>query len=245
MLNRELSKEARVKKELLGIVGGLGPLASAEFLKTIYEVALQDNRYEQDAPAILMLSDPTFPDRTEAFINKKEEAILHQFIHALESLHYQGATRIIVCCITLHYLLDRIPPYLRRIIVSLVDLVFEKIEKVKRSHLLFCTEGTRRCKIFQNHHQWATYKDDIILLSDEDQHEVHQHIYAVKKGGTQNGLVVYIKSLLQKYRVSDFIVGCTEGHLVAKFFDSTSSGNKFGCIDPLTIIAHKLAQGEL
>ena len=56
----------REEREVLGIVGGLGPMASAEFLKTVYEYGIGEN--EQDAPIVLMYSDPTFPDRTESFL---------------------------------------------------------------------------------------------------------------------------------------------------------------------------------
>ena len=50
-------------KEILGVVGGMGPLASAEFVKTIYEHSLGER--EQASPTVLMHSDPTFPDRTQ------------------------------------------------------------------------------------------------------------------------------------------------------------------------------------
>ena len=48
--------------ESLGILGGMGPLTSAEFLKTIYEVNISGP--EQDAPACVLYSDPSVPDRT-------------------------------------------------------------------------------------------------------------------------------------------------------------------------------------
>ena len=50
--------------KLLGILGGMGPLASAEFLKTIYEYGTRD--LEQRSPACILYSDPTFPDRTSS-----------------------------------------------------------------------------------------------------------------------------------------------------------------------------------
>ena len=50
------------RSNVLGVVGGMGPLASAEFVKTIYEYGL--NRREQESPSVVLVSDPTFPDRT-------------------------------------------------------------------------------------------------------------------------------------------------------------------------------------
>ncbi len=43
--------------KLLGILGGMGPSASAEFLKTIYEYGISD--LEQRSPACSLYSDPT------------------------------------------------------------------------------------------------------------------------------------------------------------------------------------------
>ncbi|HEY0783486.1 MAG TPA: aspartate/glutamate racemase family protein, partial [Thermoanaerobaculia bacterium] len=55
----------------LGILGGMGPLASAEFVHTLYRLHL--NGPEQGAPACVLLSDPSFPDRTEAILRGESE----------------------------------------------------------------------------------------------------------------------------------------------------------------------------
>ena len=65
-----------MKKRVLGVVGGAGPLASAEFIKTIYECSLGER--EQEAPVVLLYSDPTFPDRTEALLAGDYEPTLTQ-----------------------------------------------------------------------------------------------------------------------------------------------------------------------
>ena len=44
----------------------MGPLASGEFLGTLYRSNITDP--EQDAPVCVMISDPTFPDRTERIL---------------------------------------------------------------------------------------------------------------------------------------------------------------------------------
>ncbi|MCB1034320.1 MAG: hypothetical protein KDD47_10865, partial [Acidobacteria bacterium] len=54
------------ERPVWGIVGGLGPLASAEFLLTIYEQ--YTDVAEQEMPVCLVISDPTFPDRTTRFL---------------------------------------------------------------------------------------------------------------------------------------------------------------------------------
>ncbi len=50
----------------LGILGGMGPAASAEFLRLLTEKA--PAKYDQDHHVMYMLSDPHIPDRTTAII---------------------------------------------------------------------------------------------------------------------------------------------------------------------------------
>src|SRR4051794_23649290 len=78
-------------ENVLGIVGGLGPLASAEFLKTIYKQSPRER--EQEAPRVLLYSDPTFLDRTEALLNGSDSQLLDQLVEALTRLRHIGASR--------------------------------------------------------------------------------------------------------------------------------------------------------
>ena len=95
------------KQPTYGVIGGMGPLASAEFLKTIYEYSL-DQR-EQDSPVVLVYSDPTFPDRTDAFLAGQDEALLSQLNRAVDRLRSWDASKIVICCMTIHYLVPRLP----------------------------------------------------------------------------------------------------------------------------------------
>src|SRR5215207_7095330 len=110
-----------MNKPVLGVLGGMGGLASAEFVKTIYEFSGEVSPREQAAPAVLMYSDPAFPDRTEAFLRGETQPILTRLIDALELLDRMGASRFVICCMTIHYLLPQVPDRLRERIISLTD----------------------------------------------------------------------------------------------------------------------------
>src|SRR6185295_14391684 len=108
-------------KSILGVLGGMGPIASAEFLKTIYEYS-QGER-EQEFPVVFVYSDPTFPDRTEAFLKGEEQVVLDQLVTALRALLQMNASQIVICCMTIHHLLPRLSPDLAEKIISLVDVI--------------------------------------------------------------------------------------------------------------------------
>jgi aspartate racemase len=241
--HREVLEGAEHGREnVLGVVGGLGPLASAEFLRTIYEQSPWER--EQQAPRVLLYSDPTFLDRTEAFLNGSDGQLLDQLVEALTGLRRIGASRLVICCITIHHLLPRVPSGLRARLVSLIDVVFDELSASGTPHLLLCTSGTRELKIFEKHDLWPQTSGLFVLPDDADQREIHQMIYRIKQSQDVLPQIPFIEALLVKYDVNSFIAGCTEIHVLAKHF-ATTHGGRHGhpCIDPLTSIARQLAKG--
>lgn len=228
---------------MLGVVGGMGPWASAEFLKTIYEDCLDG--CEQDSPRVIMFSDPTFPDRTDAFLAGDSGPLLRQLTVTIERLLEAGATSVVLCCMTIHYLLPQLPPHLRERVVSLLDIVFADLVRHPKKHLLICSTGTRKLGLFQRHADWPRVEANVILPDEGDQDAIHQRlIYPIKKNPELSTLFPLLESMLNKYGVDSFIAGCSEMHLLAKQFVSPDRGRKnYGCLDPLAIIARELTAG--
>lgn len=225
----------------VGVLGGMGPLASAEFLKSIYEVEVPGP--EQNAPPVVLHSDPSMPDRTTAFLNGQAAVVLERFIAALEKLDREGVSKIVVCCITMHYLLPQLPAALRSRVVSLLDVIADTIGRRPDRHLLLCTTGTRRLRLFETHPQWARMQDHLVMPDDADQQEIHKTIYQVKQGADVQILVDLVTRLLAKYEVSSFVAGCTEIHFASKRFTGADGAPR--CVDPLLIIANDVARGQL
>src|SRR5262249_22754471 len=174
------SDYSMANRQLLGILGGMGPLASAEFVKTIYERSL--NEPEQAAPAVVMRSDPSFPDRTQSLIAREYEPLLSMLIEALYCLRDQGASRIVICCVTIHYLLPMLPAELRRRIISLLDVIFDLVAENRKKHLLMSTLGARKLRIFERHARWRALKGRIIMPDEKDQSFIHHSIiYQIKR----------------------------------------------------------------
>jgi aspartate racemase len=237
----------REKKNCFGVVGGMGPLASAEFLRTIYEYSLAD-RPEQGAPVVMLYSDPTVPDRTEAFLKGEDGFVLAQLNEALQSLVELGASKIVICCMTSHYLLPRVPESLRGRVISMLDLIFERVaESPRRRRLVFCSSGTRKLRLFESHGRWEQFKDSFVFPDERDQRRIHDEIiYRIKRAPALGEPAAAARSLMVKYEVDSFIAGCSEIHLLAKHFMTHAEGRKaVGWIDPLDIVARELAEGRI
>lgn len=229
-------------KSVLGVVGGLGPMASAEFLKTIYEYCLVDR--EQESPTVIVYSDPTFPDRTEAFLSGNSDPLLAQLIDVIERLLEAGATEVVFCCMTIHYLLPRLPARLRERVISLLDIIFESVAHSRKRHLLISSSGTRKLGLFENHPQWSSAEPYIVLPEEDDQNRIHRNlIYPIKTNPDIRKQFPLLEMLLEKYEVDSFIAGCSEVHVLAKhFLVSGNHSSKFHSIDPLATLAREWAQ---
>jgi aspartate racemase len=235
---------AAARRPPVGVLGGMGPLVSAEFVKTIYEQPFDGP--EQNAPHVVLHSDPSMPDRTSAFLNGAADTVLPRFVEALARLDREGVSNIVICCITAHYLLPRLPDALRGRIVSLLDVVAEAVAANPQRHLLLCTTGTRRLGLFEAHPEWPSMKDRLVMPDDADQAEIHRTIYEIKERGDVQMLTRLVERLLAKYGVESFVAGCTEIHFASKRLGGRREGDGgFGCVDPLLIVAERVARGQI
>ena len=233
----------KTSKPILGVLGGMGGLASAEFVKTIYEFSGELSAPEQSAPIVLLHSDPTFPDRTKALLNGDSQLLLGKLIEALEFLCVMGASELVICCMTIHYLLPQLPCTLRERIISLADVIFSSVESLKKKHLVICSNGTVRLGLLQRHPHWEQARDYFIFPSEAEQQRMHDLIYDMKLNRNLLEARLFVESLLESHRVDSFVAACSEIHLLAKqFAPSNREQRGYGCIDPLTIIARQMVE---
>jgi aspartate racemase len=229
----------RQGREVLGILGGMGPLSSAEFLRTIYECA--PGECEQDSPAVVMLSDPAFPDRTMAFLAGEEDTVLGPLVAALERLRDAGATRTVICCMTVHHLLPRVPGELRERVVPLPRLAAELLLESEGRHLLVCSSGTRAFRLLEREPLWERVRDRVVLAGDRDQAAIHRDlIYPMKRPCDMGAQAGMLEAMLDRYGADGFVVGCSEVHILAKHLRA-AGGRPWSCVDPFQHLAETLS----
>ncbi|MFC7386607.1 aspartate/glutamate racemase family protein [Sphaerisporangium rhizosphaerae] len=199
--------------DVLGVLGGMGPLASAEFLKTLYHANLRSR--EQDMPRVLVDSDPGFPDRTEAVDGPGAQEIARRLDDRLGDLLARGADRLVMACFTAHHFLPLVDPLLRARLTSLVDLTIDELDRAEGRFLLLCTEGTRRARIFQSAPLWDRVAGRVALLGERDQELVHRMVYRMKRNGALPDVAPAVDRLRARYGCTGVVIGCTEFHLVS------------------------------
>jgi aspartate racemase len=224
-------------KNTLGVLGGMGPLASAEFIKTLYEFNMSEK--EQLAPACLLYSDPSIPDRTEAILSRRTEVVSHRILEALKSLRSQGATHFVIACISSHYFIHDFPKTFKDSIISLVEVALKKVKAFPGDCLLLATTGTVQGQTFQKHPLWDSLKGKLIIPEEYDQTLIHNFIYHHIKPNRSMVDKTLLMSLKKKYQVDPFVAGCTEFHLANKrLLENGDPLLRF--IDPLFSIGREL-----
>jgi aspartate racemase len=223
------------ERPLIGVVGGMGPLASARLLQTVYSLGAATA--EQQAPRILLWSDPLVVDRTEAVESGRLEELRHALTHSVGRLVSAGASRVLIACLTAHAVFGDLPPELRKCCVSLVDIVFGELAALPEPHLLLCTRGTSRSGLFAAHPSRSALPP-LVELTDADQDELHEHIYRLKRNADPAATAALIRALLPRYGVHAFVAACTELHLVTGLVDAPG-------VDPMLLAARRIADGTL
>ena len=91
-------------KKILGVLGGMGPAASAEFMRLL--TLKSPARKDQEHPIVYLLSDSQMPDRGAAIRGEIEE-LTPRLKADLEKLISWGADILATPCNTAHVFIDR------------------------------------------------------------------------------------------------------------------------------------------
>lgn len=201
-------------RPVLGILGGMGPLASARFVQHVYEQNVTGR--EQQMPRVLLDSDPGFPDRTEAIRTGRVRDVATLLATRVERLIMAGATRVVVTCMTAHHFFGRIGPLSGNRLISLVDTTIGELSSRHGTFLLLATSGSRQARIFQDAPGWAAVADRVVLPADDDQHLVHELVYRIKRRQAGGSVLPSVEAIRARYGCTGVILGCTEFHLYSR-----------------------------
>lgn len=226
-------------QKVLGILGGLGPLASAEFIKTIYELNIKES--EQNSPICVLYSNPTIPKRTKT-IEARDNQVLQEFlVDALDKLDKVNSTKIVIACITMHYYLPYTSLLLQNKVISLIEIIIQEVLNKPQPYLLLCSPRTRKTNVFSQHPKWGLVQPYIVFPNDPDQAVVANCFGEIKLNGNQEAILGTIDTMVDRYGVQGWIAGCTEFHILHKYVLALGNRTRsHSIIDPLFTIAQNL-----
>lgn len=196
---------------LLGVLGGMGPAATVDFLSKL--ISLTDSPNDQGHLPVVAMNDPRIPDRSAA-IQGKGPSPEPKLLSLIKTLEGAGASVIVIPCNTSHYWYDALQastsvPILS-MIQSTIDDIFRSVP-IGACVGIMATEGTIGAQIYQKPLLSAGYVPQILNL-DRRVRYVEGGIRRVKAGDMDQGLRLLESALAEFVRegCSHVILGCTE-----------------------------------
>jgi len=169
------------RRAIIGILGGMGPLATADLYQKIIEFTPAAT--DQQHIPVVIYADPRVPDRSEALLRDGEDPT-PWLVHGARALTGMGADFIVMPCNTAHAFLDGIQPAIDKPIVSMIDAAADEIRNdypEAKTVGLLATGGTITSEIYQRALQSRGI--DVIVPDDDIQRRcVTAAIREVKAG---------------------------------------------------------------
>ena len=172
-----------MSEKKLGVIGGMGPLATQFFYKMIIDKT--DAKSDQEHIDMIIVNHAGMPDRTTAILAGDITEVKGRLLEDAKFLADAGCDYIAVPCNTSHYMLDMIaeevPVPFVHMIYSTIDVIKEKYPAGSKVGVL-ATDGTIKTALYQTMLKEAGYEP--IVPNAKDQKIVMSVIYdGVKDGG--------------------------------------------------------------
>lgn len=227
-----------MNKATIGILGGMGPAATADFFSILVE--LDKAPTDQDRLHIIVESDPSIPDRTANILGKGPDPIPAMLASA-RRLEAAGADVAGIPCMTAHAFLPRLKRATSLPFVSAVEELAAELKRLRPSVSaigILATEGTKTARLYESQLPGLS-----VLWPDEGMQRTHvmESIYGregIKAGNAGAGprkLLVEAAMSLKDRGAEVIIAGCTEVPLALRQEDLP-----IPLINPMVILARAL-----
>lgn len=211
----QLEVDKRRDDMKLGIIGGLGPLATAYYYELL--TRMSDVRYDQEHLEIFIHSCPQIPDRTEYILDHHKDNPIDGLINAAQGLQSQGANILALPCTTAHYFYDELS---QAVHIPMIHLINEVCDYLMRKSIscvgIMATTGTIVTELFQKELEKREIR--YILPNQSSQKDIMHLIYHNIKCGEPIEMERFEKVSEELFHqgAQTIILGCTELSLIKK-----------------------------
>jgi len=227
--------EEKMTKKSLGIIGGVGPLATMFIGEMI--VRRTDAEKDQDHVNMTITNNTNIPDRTAFILGESPNDPVPFIVSDANRLKDAGAEVLIIPCNTAHSFYEQIQAGTDLPVINMID---ETVKYAKRAGAnrvgILGTTGTITTGIYQS----ACERNDLIpVIPDRRTQEVLMSlIYDDVKAGMliDPEKWMLVENSMREAGCDTMILGCTELSIVKKELHLTD------CIDSLMVLAETAIQ---
>lgn len=222
-------------KRTIGIVGGMGPLATVKLFEKI--VLYTRAEVDQDHPHTIVDSNTGIPDRTSYILHGGKSPV-GELTRSARRLQEAGADFLVMPCNTAHYFYDEIR---NSVDIPLINMISETVGTIRRDYPgmkvgLLSTSGTISSGVYSR--ELEKQGLDYAIPSEENQAKVMELIYNIKKGKYDNDLAGFESAIgdLKAQGSMVMILGCTELSVAYDMYDLPED---VSYVDALLVLARE------
>ncbi len=200
---------------LVGVLGGLGPMATVYFYDLVVEMT--DAKNDQEHVDMIIMNRASTPDRTAYIIGKSDSSPLDVLIKDARRLEKSGANFLVLTCNTAHYFYKEIS---ESISIPLLNMIEETVDyAIDQNHKkigILATTGNIKTELYQN--MCRQKGVDFFVLDEEYQNKVMKIIYDDVKAGKKANMKEF-DEIIDKVKENGcdcVILGCTELSIIKK-----------------------------
>ncbi|MFP1891926.1 aspartate/glutamate racemase family protein [Lonsdalea quercina] len=197
---------------LIGVLGGMGPLATADLVQKIIVSTPADR--DQDHVPLVVWNVPQIPDRQKALAGTGPSP-LPVLLKAIRALNQLPLSHIVIPCNTAHHWFDALAAASRAPLLHIADATLAAMRK----HVtvppevtgLIATQGTLRAGWYQQ--RLAATGNEVLEPTPQEMEELFvPGCYAVKRGELVEGgvLLEQLAERLADRGATRLILACTE-----------------------------------
>jgi aspartate racemase len=196
---------------LIGILGGMGPLATVDLMNKIVEEAAA-SRDQGHAPVVTW-NVPQVPDRQQALMGCGESPV-SAMLNGIAKLNLVRATRIAIACNTAHYWFDELSTASKAPIIHIADATLDMLaasNAIEGPVGLVATRGTLAAGFYQARFGAREMQTLTNTESEIDEFFV-PGCYAIKRGEYEKGgqlLQVAAEHLIRR-GATTLVLACSE-----------------------------------
>lgn len=223
-------------KKKLGVIGGLGPMATAYFMELL--TRMSDAKTDQEHMEVLIYSKPSIPDRTRYILGESAESPLPDMVSAGEKLREAGADLLAVPCVTAHYFHEMLEDALGIPVVNGLTETASCLQKENKTCVgIMATDGTVHSNLLQN--VLSGYGIRCVMPGEDSQKKVMAMVYGEIKAGNSADMEKFrqVSDELFAKGAQVILLACTELSLIKK--ENTLSA---GYLDILEVIARSAVE---
>lgn len=199
----------------LGVIGGLGPMATAFFMQMVIEMTEAET--DQEHIEMIIYNCPSIPDRTSFILGLSDKDPGKPMEAIGKKLVADGAETIAVPCVTANYFYEELS---REIPVPIINLIEETAKYLEEQNIsmvgLMATDGTVKSGLFQKALQMRGIQT---VLPEEDaqrdvMHLIYQNVKATKP--IEMDRFERVSTELRRGGSQVIILGCTELSMIRR-----------------------------